>query len=494
MEAGNHAPRVAASALTWSAPALGARLVVSGTRTTRPDSTASHAILHRVAGKRLLVLGGGFGGLDVMRAIGRSRVAREYWDTLVVDKENFFQFNPLLPAVAVGAVETRHIVYPLRDAARHRHVRFIKNKVTHIDLARREVMLHNDKKEHWDTLVIALGSVTQYYGIPGAAEHTRPFKTLVDAMTLRARVVELFEMAEQADSDAQRGRLLSFAIVGGGVTGVEVAAELMDMALGTLLPKFPSLRPSHLRITIIERGDRLVPTASPDHSAYVTRHLARRGVRMRLGAGVSEVRPREIVLAGGDVEHAFTIVWTAGVRAADPVLDLPTRHLGDGRVPVDDRLRAQGADGTPLEEVYVIGDCAAGAPAGGSPLPTLAQTAVAMGGYLGDALVRRAEGRPVAPFRFEPKGYIISLGKNTSVVDFAGFKMSGRLAWLLWAATYLVKMVGFRKQLEVGLDHLLHMFFEHDTSQILARRQVLSDEELNLSLADPSPGAAGVRR
>src|SRR5688572_544383 len=125
-----------------------------------------------MAGRRLLILGGGFAGLDLARAVGRSRAAREYWDTLLIDKENFFQFNPLLPSVAVGAVETRHIVYPLREMARHRHIRFHKNKAIRIDLERRAVHLHNDLVEQYDALVIAVGSVSNYYGVPGAAEHT----------------------------------------------------------------------------------------------------------------------------------------------------------------------------------------------------------------------------------------------------------------------------------------------------------------------------------
>src|SRR5213593_4803396 len=133
--------------------------------------------------RRLVILGGGFGGLDVARAVGGSRAARGYWDTLLIDKENFFQFNPLLPAVAVGSVETRHIVYPLRAMARHRHIRFYKNKAIRIDLERREVHLHNNLVEPFEVLVIAVGSETDYYDVPGAAEHTRPFKTLVDAMT-----------------------------------------------------------------------------------------------------------------------------------------------------------------------------------------------------------------------------------------------------------------------------------------------------------------------
>ena len=218
-----------------------------------------------MAGRRLLILGGGFGGLDVARAVGRSRAARGYWDTLLVDKENFFQFNPLLPAVAVGAVETRHIVWPLREMARHRHIRFFKNKAIRIDLERRAVMLHNGLEERWDALVIAVGSVTNWYGVPGAEQHARPFKTIVDAMWLRARVVELFEMAEQAQDDAQKRRLLSFGIVGGGVTGVEVAAELLDMTRETLLPKYPSLSRSQLSVTVLEGGERIVVvTDEPD--------------------------------------------------------------------------------------------------------------------------------------------------------------------------------------------------------------------------------------
>jgi NADH dehydrogenase len=450
-------------------------------------------MVSRMAGKRLLILGGGFGGLDVARAIGRSRASREYWDTLLIDKENFFQFNPLLPAVAVGAVETRHIVYPLREMARHRHIRFLKNKVAEIDLERREVVLHNDLRREYDTLVVGLGSVTDHYGVPGAAEHTLPFKTIVDAMRLRARVVELFEMAEQAETEGQRRRLLSFAIVGGGVTGVEVAAEIIEMARETLLPRYPSLHASHVSVTLVEGAARLVGTARPEHSAYVLRFLERRGVDVRLSARVASVEPRRVQLAGGSHVEAFTILWTAGVRPPDVVRDLPLLHAPDGRVRVDDRLRALDPSGRPMAGVFVIGDCAAADRGDGTWQPRLSQTAVAMGAYLGEALVREATGRAVPAFGFKDAGYIISLGKHSSVVDLFGVPFSGRLAWLLWAAAYLFKMVGIRKQFEVGMDHLTHLLFEHDSSQIMNRREILTDEEMNLSLGTRggTPAAPG---
>ncbi len=436
-----------------------------------------------MAGRRLLILGGGFGGLDVARAIGRSREARGYWDTLLVDKENFFQFNPLLPAVAVGAVETRHIVWPLRQMARHRRIRFQKNKAERIDLDRRIVTLHNGIEEHWDTLVVAVGSMTNWYGVPGAEEHARPFKTIVDAMTLRARVVEQFEMAEQAREDAQKRRLLAFVIVGGGVTGVEVAAELLDMTRETLLPRYPSLSVSHLSVTIVEGADRVVPAARPAHSAYVRRHLETRGVGVETNARVVRVEPRRVHLADGRTFEGFTLVWTAGVRPPALVTDLPLAKHRDGRLLVDEHLHPRGEDGAVRDDLFVIGDCAAAEKPGGGMQPQLSQTAIAMGTHTGETLVRAARGLPAKPFRFQDAGYIISLGQHSSVLELFGVPLSGRLAWLAWAAAYLVKMVGLRKQIEVGLDHLTHLFFQHDTSQILARRAVLTDDELNLTLA-----------
>lgn len=446
-----------------------------------------------MAGRKLVVLGGGFGGLDVARAIGRSHAARGCWDTLLVDKENFFQFNPLLPAVAVGAVETRHIVYPLREMARHRRIRFIKNKAIAIDLERRRVRLHNDLEEPFDTLVIALGSVTNYYGIPGAAAHTRPFKTIPDAMLLRARVVELFEMAEQAGTDAQRRRLLSFAIVGGGVTGVEVAAELLDMVRDTLLPRYPRIHSSHVSVTIVEADERVVSTAIPGHSRYVQRYLERRGVHVILDRKVTRVEEKRVHLEDGRMLEAFTLVWTAGVHPPDVVTALPLTHGTDGRVRVDEYLRALDPGGGPLDHVLVIGDCAACDRGDGTMHPMLAQTAIRMGSHAGRNLVRQAEGRAALPFTFRETGYIISLGKHSSVVELFGVRVAGRLAWLAWAFAYLVKMVGIRKQLEVGLDHLTHLVFAHDSSQILARRVVLTDAELNLSLGtrEAPPATAG---
>ena len=187
-------------------------------------------------------------------------------------------------------------------------------------------------------------------------------------------------------------------------------------------------------------------------------------------------------MADGRCFHGFTLVWTAGVRPPALVQELPLAKHRDGRLLVNDRLHPMDADGRPREDVFVIGDCAASPKPGGTMQPQLSQTAIAMGSHVGKSLVRAAHGRPAEPFRFSDAGYIISLGQHSSVMDLFGVPLSGRLAWLGWAAAYLVKMVGLRKQIEVGIDHLTHFFFHHDTSQIFARRAVLSDDEINLSL------------
>src|SRR5262249_31984979 len=173
----------------------------------------------------------------------------------------------------------------------------------------------------------------------GAEEHTRPFKTIVDAMWVRARVVELFEMAEQAETAAQRKSLLSIVIVGGGITGVEIAAELTDMALDTLGPKYPSVSRSDFSVTLVEIGNRIIPAALPKHSAYVQRYLERRGVKVLLGRGAVRVEPRHIHLSDGATLDTFTTIWTAGVHPPDLVRQLPLTHIKDGRVRVDEYLR-----------------------------------------------------------------------------------------------------------------------------------------------------------
>jgi NADH dehydrogenase len=255
------------------------------------------------------------------------------------------------------------------------------------------------------------------------------------------------------------------------------------------MPKYPSVARTDFSVTIIETGNRVIPAARPSHSAYVQRFLDRRGVRVLLGRGAVRVEPKRIHLSDGSSIEAFTAIWTAGVHPPDLVRRLPVSHIKDGRVRVDEYLRALDAEGTPIEDVYVLGDCAASPLADGRYQPVLAETAIAMGSFLGASLVARAKGRPAKPFGFKNAGYIISLGKHSSVLELFGVPLSGKLAWLLWAGAYLVKMVGLRKQIEVGLDHLTHVFFQHDTSQILARRAVLTDDELDLALHDPRPGA-----
>jgi NADH dehydrogenase len=223
----------------------------------------------------------------------------------------------------------------------------------------------------------------------------------------------------------------------------------------------------------------------------VRRFLLARGVRLETNARAVRVEPRRVHVADGRSFEGFTLIWTAGVRVPPLVADLPLSRHVDGRIHVNEHLHPSGADGSARTDVFVIGDCAASPRPGGGMQPQLSQTAIAMGTHVGETLVREARGLPPTPFRFRDAGYIISLGQHSSVLEIFGVPLSGRLAWLGWAAAYLVKMVGLRKQIEVGLDHLTHLFFQHDTSQILARRVVLTDDELDLVLGGPESAGDG---
>ena len=211
-------------------------------------------------------------------------------------------------------------------------------------------------------------------------------------------------------------------------------------------------------------------------------------MRLLLGARVTRVESKRVHLSDGRALEGFTLLWTAGVTPPDVVRSLPLAAHRDGRLLVDEHLHPRTRDGAVREDVFVIGDCAAAVKPDGSFQPQLSHTAIAMGMHVGETLVRRARGLPPRPFAFRDAGYIISLGKHSSVLELFGVPLSGKLAWLAWAGAYLVKMVGIRKQLEVGIDHLTHLWFEHDTSQILARRAVLADDELDLVLAEPGAG------
>lgn len=292
---------------------------------------------------RVVVIGGGFGGLEACKVLAKS-IKQGRVSVTLVDKENFFQFNPLLPEVATGAVETRHIVYPLRAFCQRLGIRFVRNKVRTVDPVARVLSLHNDLTLPYDRLIIAAGSTTNYFGIPGAQENAFPFKTLMDAIRLRAQVVEMWELADQATDPATRRRLLTFVIAGGGITGVEVCSELMHMFTTTMARLYPSVPQNLVNVQLVEAGERLLGGVKQEHSEVALAHLRSVGVTVVLHRKVTAVDAAHVTLDDGSVIPAHTLVWTTGIRGQ--ALDSPWPWaLGrGGKLAVDKGCRV--ADGS----------------------------------------------------------------------------------------------------------------------------------------------------
>lgn len=423
---------------------------------------------------RVVVLGGGFGGLEVCRALTPALRAGRVSVTLV-DKENFFQFNPLLPEVATGAIETRHIVYPLRSFCAGRGIRFLRNKVRRVEHDRRTLVLHNGLEVPYDHLVVAAGATTNYFGVPGAEATSFPFKTLMDAIRLRAHVVEMWELADQAEDATARRQLLTLVVAGGGITGVEVCSSYMEMFRGTMARLYTNVPQSMVSVVLVEAGERLLGGVHPQHSVVAEQHLRRLGVNVVLNRKVAKVEAGFVTLDDGAVIPAHTLVWTTGVRG--PSLEAPWPFpLGrGGRLRVDTRCRV--TDG-----VWAVGDAADTVDVDGVTVPMVAQGAIQTGRVAAaGVLAALGLGEP-AEIRYRDLGYFVGLGRHSTVASVMGVPISGVLAWYAWALLYLLRMVGLRKQLEVATDMVKGLFVDHDTSQIHERRRMLRDIDLDPDL------------
>ena len=427
---------------------------------------------------KVVVIGGGFGGLEVCRRLARAN-KRGAIELTLIDKENFFQFNPLLPEVATGAIETRHIVYPLRSFCAPRKIRFLRNKVRSVDPVKRVLYLHNDLEVPYDKLVIAAGSTTNFFGIPGAESNSFVFKTLMDAIRLRAQVVEMWELADQATSAAVRRELLTFVVVGGGITGVEVCSQLMGLFRTTMKSLYPDVPQNLVSVHLIEATDSILPGIREKHTEVALAHLRALGVSLVLSRKVVEVTGKSVRLDDGAVIPAHTLVWTTGVRGTQLEHPWPWALGRGGRLKVDETCKV--SDG-----VWAVGDIAEFTDATGKLVPQVAQGAIQEGRLVANNLLAELAGTPPQTMKYLDLGYFVGLGKHSTVASLMGIPVAGWLAWNLWALVYLFKVVGLRKQFEVATDFIKGLFVEHDTSQIHERRRMLREKDIDIDLSGTS--------
>jgi NADH dehydrogenase len=408
---------------------------------------------------RVVVLGGGFAGMEAMRVLERRLRRRDDIELLLVSDQNYLLFTPLLPQVASSLVEPRHIIQPIRDIRGARHFRFRRDRALALDLAARRVTLTEGAVDY-DRLVIALGGVTPSFGVPGVEEHALPYKRLEDAVVLRDHLIDLAEHADHEPDPALRRRMLTICVVGGGYTGVELIAELEDFLHSYVVPRYRGIDPGDYRLMLLEAGEEILRGVHPSLAVRARRRLDREGIEVRTSTRVTRVLPGAVELAEGDSITAGLTIWAAGVKGHPVLADLPVAHDRLGRIIVNGHLQVPG-----YPEVYGAGDAVSveGKPEASIPI---IPAALAHGRLAAENIVADLARRPLGTIDFAPRGMLVSLGEKDAVVEVMGIRFSGYFAWLFWNALHLLKLVGVRKQLQVALDWSLARFFPRDSAMM----------------------------
>jgi NADH:quinone reductase (non-electrogenic) len=394
----------------------------------------------------IVIVGAGFGGLVAARAL--RKVAAK---VTVIDRRNYHLFQPLLYQVATAGLSPADIASPIRSILRDQaNAEVLMARVTGVDRARREVMIEdNGRRIRYDYLIVAAGARHAYFGHDEWAAVAPGLKKIDDATAIRHRILVAFEKAETATDPEERRRLLTFVIVGGGPTGVEMAGAIAELAKKTLVKDFRTIDPASARVILVEGGPRVLLAFPEDLSAKALRSLEKLGVEVLTNTPVELCDADGVVSTGRRIE-ARTILWAAGVQAAPAAKWLQAEKDRAGRVKVDADLSVPGEP-----DIFVVGDNAAVMQASGQPVPGVAPAAKQMGDYVARVIAGRIAGKPVSePFRYRNYGNFATIGRHAAVADFGWLKLSGYPAWLLWGAAHIYFLIGFRNRLAVMLDWL----------------------------------------
>jgi NADH dehydrogenase len=388
--------------------------------------------------RRVVIVGAGFGGLQCAKKLGGEPV-----DVTIVDRQNYHLFTPLLYQVASCLLNPSEITAPVRKVFRDSsNVRYRQGDVVDVDFATQEVRLADGDTLHYDELVLATGSTTNYYGNDAIAERALGLKDLGQALQLRNHVLECLERAAATPDPKERRRLLTFCIIGGGPTGVEYAGALAELVRLVLPHEYPEFPPSDVRIVLLEGGDRLIPAFRKRLSRYARRELEQLGVDVRTDTLVASADENGVVTHDGTELVTATLVWTAGVRPAvvdhHPGLTRTTRH---DRLAVDDHLRILGA-----QHAWAIGDVAAAPDRHGNPLPMLSPPAMQAGRYVARQILRGGSRRS---FHYFDKGTMATIGRRAAVAQIGPVQFTGFLGWMAWLVVHLYYLIGFENRLRV---------------------------------------------
>jgi NADH dehydrogenase len=387
----------------------------------------------------VVIIGGGFGGLAAARRLRKAPVT-----ITLVDRRNHHVFQPLLYQVATAALSPADISAPIRGVLRkQRNAEVLMAEVREIDRERRRVILAHGPPLEYDYLIVATGATHAYFGHPEWESVAPGLKTLEDATEIRRRFLLAFEAAEQEDDPEERRALLTFVVVGAGPTGVEMAGAMQEIARHSFRRDFRRIDTSMSRVVLIEGGPRVLAAYHEELSAYAMRALERIGVEVRTGSVVTKIEPDRVWI-GDEFIRTHNVVWAAGVTASPlgKKLGLPTDRVG--RVVIEKDLTLPGHP-----ELYVIGDLSSMSDEKGKPLPGVAPVATQQGAHAAANIRRTIAGEKRKPFRYLDKGSMATIGRRAAIMETAGIRMSGLIAWLAWLFIHIMFLVGFRNRLVV---------------------------------------------
>ncbi len=411
---------------------------------------------------QIVIIGAGFGGSYLARTLAGKARPGEFEITLV-NKTNHFLFTPLLHEVATGGLSPLSVAEPLREIFSGGCVKILQGTVDSIDSAAKKIKIGN-REISYDYAVLTTGADSNYYGISGAKEHSLPLKSLDDAALIRSRVIDAFEKAALSEDPKEHSRLLSFVVVGGGATGVELAAELIEFATSIRNRYFSSAKCFHTMkpaVTLVNATPELLGPFDPVIRTYALKRLQKMGVEVRLNIAVKEIAADCIKLGNEACIYSENVIWTAGVAAAAPKFIGTQPELAGGRVVIDEFFRVKGTDG-----LYALGDVAALLQKDGKALPMLAQVATQQAGSVAYNILGAIRGYEPDAFRYHSKGSLVSLGRFHAVGKVFGVTLRGGFAWFVWRTTYLFKFHSWKKRIRIMFDWTLDLFYDRDTTKL----------------------------
>jgi NADH:ubiquinone reductase (H+-translocating) len=398
---------------------------------------------------RVVIVGAGFGGLWVAKTLANTAV-----EVVVIDRQNYHLFQPLLYQVATAGLSPADIAAPIRGiVGAYRNITVLLGEVEAVDMAGRAVEFEGGRRVTYDYLVLATGARHGYFGHDDWEAFAPGLKRIEDATEIRRRILLAFERAENETDPAELRRLMNLIIVGGGPTGVELAGAIAELARRALAKDFRNIDPRAARIILVEAGPRLLPSMPQDLSADAKRRLERLGVEVRLGAPVTAVDAAGVTFDGVRIE-ARTVIWAAGVAASPAGRWIAAECDRLGRIKVDADLSVPGHP-----EIFAIGDTALTVGAQGKPLPGVAPVAKQQGHYVGRLIKGRLRlGKPIGPFRYRDYGNLAAIGRKAAVIDFGWIRLRGFVAWVIWTMAHVYYLIGFRNRMVVALSWLWSYF------------------------------------